>query len=176
MLLSGDDDRRWILKTPHHLEWLDVLLDVFPDAVIVMTHRDPTTTLASFCSMIAHGRGVMSDHVDPHEIGAEWLRKVGRMMDRAMEVRAARPGARVLDVDYREIIGDPGGTLARIRAFAGHEPDPAADAAVEAVIRTQTKDRHGTHRYDLADFGLSEALVADRFPAYRERFALGGPR
>lgn len=162
------DGRRWVLKTPHHLEWLDTLLDVFPDATVIMTHRDPSTTLASFCSMIAHGRGVMSDAVDPTEIGQDWLRKVGRMVDRAMATRAARPSARFLDVDYREITGDPLGTLARVRAFAGLEPDPAADAAAAQVVATQTQDRHGKHRYALEDFGLAPQAVHDRFAAYRE--------
>ena len=48
--------RRWVLKTPEHLEHLDALLEVFPGATVVWTHRDPLETMASFCSMVAHGR------------------------------------------------------------------------------------------------------------------------
>lgn len=161
---------RWVLKTPHHLEWLDVLLDVFPNATVVMTHRDPLTTLASFCSMVAHGRGVMSDHVDPREIGRDWLRKVGRMTDRALAVRDARPDARFIDVDYRDLVADPLATVQRIYASAGVPFTPDAEAGVERVRTSQTKDRHGSHRYALADFGLREGEVAERFSRWRQRF------
>ena len=61
--------RTWVLKTPHHLEHLDVLLRVFEGSTVVQTHRDPRIALASFCSMVAHGRGMFSDQVDPAEIG-----------------------------------------------------------------------------------------------------------
>ena len=55
----------WVLKTPHHMEYLDVFGKVFDGATIVQTHRDPRVTLASFCSMVAHGRGIFSDWVNP---------------------------------------------------------------------------------------------------------------
>lgn len=167
-------ERRWVLKTPHHLEWLDTLLDVFPDAIIVMTHRDPVTTLASFCSMVAHGRGVMSDAVDPAEIGGEWLRKVGRMMDRALDTRSRRGGTFV-DVQYADLMRDPMGEVARIYAAAGQALTPEARAAMEELRTTQTQDKHGRHAYALADFGLTDAMVAERFSAYRHRFGLVKP-
>lgn len=159
----------WVLKTPHHLEWLDVLLDVFPDAIVVHTHRDPTVTLASFCSMVAHGRGVFSDQVDPHEIGRDWLRKVGRMMDRAMEVRGTR-AATFVDVRYEDLLSDPIGQIRRIYAAAERPLSQGAVAAMGDTLTVAKKDRHGVHRYALEDFGLDTAQVADRFAAYRERF------
>ncbi|HMV67058.1 MAG TPA: sulfotransferase, partial [Myxococcota bacterium] len=156
---------RWVLKTPHHLEWLDDLAAALPDAVVVMTHRDPLVTLPSFCSMIAHGRGVMSDRVDPHEIGRDWLRKVGRMMDRAM---AARAGLRVVDVQYREIVDDPHAAVRRICEAA--DLDPPGPAEIAARAAAMPKDRHGIHRYELQDFGLSADEVAERFKEYRAAF------
>ncbi|MXX78402.1 MAG: sulfotransferase, partial [Gemmatimonadales bacterium] len=56
---------RWVLKTPHHMEYLDIILDVFADVCVIQTHRDPKKSVPSFCSMVAHGRGIFSDHVDP---------------------------------------------------------------------------------------------------------------
>ena len=64
----------WVLKTPHHMEHLDVVLDVLPDVCIVQTHRDPKQSIPSFCSMVAHGRGILSDHVDPGEIAGHRMR------------------------------------------------------------------------------------------------------
>jgi hypothetical protein len=169
LLDAAEPRERWVLKTPHHLEWLDVLLDVFPDARIVWTHRDPLATLGSFCSMVAHGRGVMSDAVDPREIGRDWLAKTARMIDRAMAVREARPAA-FLDVRYDDLTRAPLAEVARVFAFADVPLPPDVEAAVAAQRDASPQHRHGRHVYALSDFGLTEGQVAERFSAYRERF------
>ncbi|MBN2803849.1 MAG: sulfotransferase, partial [Deltaproteobacteria bacterium] len=83
-------NKRWVLKSPHHLEFLDTFLNEFKDAAVIMPHRDPNATLPSFCSMIAHGHGIFSDHVNPSNIGAHWLRKTSRMLEKGLETRNRR--------------------------------------------------------------------------------------
>lgn len=165
----------WVLKTPQHLEWLDVLFAVFPDAIVVQTHRDPTTTIASYCSMIGHLRGLMSDHVDLRTIGDYVVTKIDRMLTRATAVRDARAGAGFVDVDYHELIADPLVVLDRIVAQAGLPiPGPlTADPELRAWLGTQGQHRHGVHRYVATDFGLDEGQLRERFTSYRERFDLG---
>lgn len=173
-LVAADDPapRPWLLKSPAHLEHLDVLLDTFPGIRVVHTHRDPVETVASFCSMIAHGRGIFSDAVDPADVGREWLRKTGRMVDRALATRDARGDAAFLDVRYEELVADPVGTVARIYAFADLEVDDAARARVEATRERSPQHRFGRHRYRLEDFGLEARDVEATFAAYRRRFDL----
>lgn len=167
---------RWVLKTPHHLEWLDVLLEVFPDATIVWTHRDPQQVVPSFCSMLAHGRGVFSDEVDPHEIGRSWLRKGTRMISRAMDVRAklgtgsAGGSERFVDVRYGELMEDPLAVARRIEEHAGMPWTKDAETRMRDTLRTEVQHRHGVHRYRLADFGLSERDVDRALEHYRETF------
>ncbi len=163
---------RWVLKTPHHLEHLDALLEVFPDATIVQTHRDPARVVASFCSMIAHGRGVMSDAVDPQVVGRHWLRKQVRMVTRAMEVRDRLGDDRFVDVQYSEVMADPIPSIRRIYERVGVPLTPAAESAMRAWTTQNPQHRHGKHRYALDDFGLTEAQVEDAFSAYRTRFAI----
>lgn len=165
--------KRWLLKTPHHLEWIDTLLEVFPGARIIWTHRDPTTTLASFCSMIAHGRGVFSDDVDPVEIGESWGAKIARMIDRAMDARDRAPEGTFHDVRYEDFVRDPLAAVRRIYAFLGDPLPPHVEARMKATLDASPQHRHGKHRYDLADFGLRANDVRARFAAYRARFAIG---
>lgn len=166
------DDARWVLKTPHHLEWLDALLDEFPDAVIVHTHRDPVTTVASFCSMMAHGRGIMTDDVDPHEVGTQWLRKTSRMVERAMDTRARRDTGQFLDVHYDALIADPLEQVRRVYDHAGLSLPDDVEAAVSAKRDASEQYRHGRHVYDGADFGLTDERIAAAFAPYRERFGM----
>lgn len=150
--------RRWVLKTPEHMEHLDALLAAFPGATVVWTHREPLETMASFCSMVAHGRGVFSDHVDPHEVGRHWLRKVRRMGLHALDVRRRHP-ERFVDVAYGELVRDPLGQIERIYGALGEPLPERARAAMAVLDARDVQHRHGVHRYALADFGLTREDV-----------------
>ncbi len=159
-------DRRWVLKSPAHLPFLDVLKRTGGDVRVVMTHRDPTATLASYCSMIAHGRGVFSDAVDPEAIGREFLARQSDMILQALDHRRADSSLPVLDVHYDEITRDPVQAVQRIYDFAGWSYDETIERGVRAVIGSHTQHRFGRHRYQLADFGLDEAMVRERYGPY----------
>jgi len=171
-LLSWQEEGRWVLKTPHHLEWLDVLLAEFPDAKIVHTHRDPAQTLPSFCSMVAHGRGVMSDSVDPMDIGREWQRKTQRMVSNALAARDQADASAFHDVRYEDLVADPLATVEKVYGFLGTPFDATAEAAVRNAIKNSPKHRFGKHVYDGADFGLTRASIRAGFADYIQRFDL----
>jgi NAD(P)-dependent dehydrogenase (short-subunit alcohol dehydrogenase family) len=162
----------WVLKTPHHLEYLPELLAVFPDAVIVQTHRDPQATMGSFCSMVAHGRSVLSNAIEPREIGSHWLRKVRRMLDRSLAVREAGAQTSFVDVSYYDLVADPLAQVRRIYAQAGRELTSPALAAMQRVIARDVQHRYGRHVYSARDFGLSPARVEETFADYRARFSI----
>ena len=162
----------WVLKTPHHMEYLAELFEVFPDAVIVQTHRDPHATTGSFCSMVAHGRGIFSDRVDAREVGRHWLRKVGRMVDRSLAVRDARGGASFVDVSYYDLLADPLGEVRRIYEAAGITLSTDAAQVMKALLARDVQNRHGRHVYRTRDFGLSPAMIEETFAGYRARFAI----
>jgi NAD(P)-dependent dehydrogenase (short-subunit alcohol dehydrogenase family) len=162
----------WVLKTPHHMEYLHDLLAVFPDAVIVQTHRDPQATMGSFCSMVAHGRGVFSDRIEPREIGSHWLRKVRRMIERSLAVRDAGAQASFVDVSYYDMLEEPLAQVRRIYAHAGRELTAEALAAMQQVLARDVQNRYGRHAYSARDFGLSPVRLEETFADYRARFAI----
>jgi hypothetical protein len=161
----------WVLKTPQHMESLDALLAVFPEATVVQTHRDPERVLASFCSMMAHSRGVFSDRVDPRDVGRHWFRKARRMVARAAETRA-RFSERFIDVRYADLLADPIGEVRRVCAFAGTSLSAEAEARMRAWLAANPQHKHGRHRYRLEDFGLERAEVSAAFAEYRRRLRI----
>ena len=169
-LLLWQRDGRWLGKTPHHLEQLDALLEVFPDARVIHTHRDPVTVVASFCSMMTHGRRVFSDEVDPTEVGAQLSEKLVRGVGRAMEARDRLDPAAFIDVAYDDLVADPMKQVRRIYDFIGCELTPGTERAMEDWRASNRQGRHGVHRYELSDFGLRRDEIDARFAAYRERF------
>jgi hypothetical protein len=172
-LQFGHAGAHWLLKTPAHLMWLDALLDVFPDALLVHTHRNPTTVLASVSSLMTAFRSAMSNGVDPHEVGREQLEAWTWGLERAMQVRATLPPDRVIDVHYADTVNDPIGTVGRIYEHFGLPLTTAAEEGVRRYLHDNPRDKHGTHRYSLEDFGLARAEVDAAFASYRDRFDVG---
>ena len=164
--------RNWVLKTPHHMEYLDVFLKIFPDATVVQTHRDPLKTLPSFCSMVAHSRAIFSDRVDPKEIARHWGRKTRRMVEWTMQVRAAADPERFVDVSYYDLIEDPLAQLERIYQRAGIDFSDGAVQRAKKYTRMNPKNRFGKHVYQLGDFGLSEEIIEENFSTYRKKHAI----
>jgi len=172
VLLWQRPAEHWVLKTPHHLEHFDTLFEVFPEARVVQTHRDPRKTMGSFCSMVWHGCGVFSDHVDAHEVSRHWLRKVKRMLERSAASRERWGEERFLDVSYYDLLADPIAEVKRIYDFGGLELSAVAERAMQASRAENVQHKHGRHRYSLADFGLTEAGIDAEFAGYRERYGI----
>jgi hypothetical protein len=169
-LLLWQRGGRYLGKTPHHLENLDVLLDVFPDAKIIQTHRDPMRVVASFCSMMVHGRSIFSDHVDPHEVGEQLGRKAVRAVTRAMADRDRADPNAFLDIAYSDLVADP---LKQVRRIYDHIGLSLSADTEREMNRWRTQNRqhkHGVHRYHLEDFGLDRTLLAREFAPYCDRF------
>lgn len=161
----------WVLKTPHHLEHLDALLEVFPEARVVQTHRDPAVTIASFCSMVTHGRAVFSDHVDPREVGRHWYAKIKRMLERSATARALAP-ERFVDVRYDELLRAPLDAIERIYAHANRPLTEPARQAMQQLSAAETRAHTSRHSYRLADFGLSPHVVRRELASYYGRHDL----
>ena len=171
-LQSARRGRHWILKTPGHLMWLDALLEVFPDAMLVQTHRNPTQVLASVSSLMSAMRSSVSDAVDPRQIGREQLEAWAWGMARTMAVRDRLPEGRVVDVRYEDTVHDPVGTTQRIYEHFDLELTPAVEQGVRDFLAANPRDKHGSHSYALEEFGLDREEVDATFAAYRDRFGV----
>ena len=162
--------KNWVLKTPNHMEHLDVALRVLPKTLVIQTHRDPKKAVASFCSMVAHGRGILSDHVDTREIARHWVRKMRRMLERSMEVRNSGNSDAFVDVSYYDLVSNPIDEIRTIYRHAGIEFTGRAENASAALAARDIKDRHGKHVYSLSGFGLNAEEIDRYFAFYTRAF------
>lgn len=170
----GDEPgRTWVLKTPQHMQDLDALIRVFPDARLICSHRDPIKAVGSACSMTWNSLVRDTDSVDPHWIGREWLGKTRRMLEKTLRVREEMvPAAQQLDVLYHDISADWDGQAQKIYDFLGVELTGEARRAMHAWLAENAQHKHGAHRYRLADFGLDRDEVDRELMFYRKRFGI----
>ena len=163
---------RWVLKAPTHLWSLEALFAAYPDAIVVQTHRDPATVLASVASLTAVLRGVFAEVVDRLEIGHEVTNQWSNGLERALQFRrsGAMPAERFVDVQYRDLLRDPIGSIRAIYAKLSWTLDAESERRMQMYLGNHPKDRHGPHRYSLESFGLDPGAIAHRFKTYREYF------
>jgi hypothetical protein len=170
--------RRWVLKAPTHMFALPTLLDVYPDAFFVQTHRAPLDAMASVSSLITILRRAFSDAVDPQTVCREAIDYWSKTLDRFLQERGRLAEHRICDVNYAEILHDPLVAVRRIYAHFGWSLSQKVEQRMRRALASQPEDRYKLHRYDLSQFGVQEAESAARFAAYCDRFglAVGGKR
>ena len=141
----GEPRRPFVLKTPAHLGYLETLLAEFPDAHIVHSHRDPVDVIPSGASLNTTLWRTHCGEVDPHEVGRQWIERMGWSCDRAVAARARIPAGQVTDVAFVDTMADPIGTagtvLADDRARA-HRRRDRRDAGMDRAGR-QARDAAG---------------------------------
>jgi hypothetical protein len=170
VLQSGGVRGRWTLKSPHHAIALDPLTAVYPDAHLVLLHRDPVVLCGSVCSLISTLSGTFSDVDHRAAIGRHWTAMLEESVRRIDEFRAAHPERAIVDVQYSDLVADPAATVARIYTACGDELSDDARAAIDRYVERNPKGRFGAHQYDLAEYGLEAGEVRERFAAYADRY------
>jgi len=163
---------KWVLKTPHHQEYFDPLLEVFPNATIVHTHRDPLKTSPSLFSMLTHLQMIFSDEVDPNRVANHWLNKIENMARRTLATRERVQDRGFVDVSYYDLVQDPIAEVERIYQAASKELTAEAREAMLESRRVNKQHKYGRHKYSLADFGMTKDDVEPRIAAYRARFGV----
>lgn len=164
---------RWILKSPQHMEQLGPLLTTFPDATIVLTHRDPVSVIASAITMLAYGDRVRRTRVDPPAVAAYWIDRVERLLRACVRDRGLVPDSQSLDVRFHEFMADDVGMVERIYALAGLPMTAEARASLDAYMADHPRGKHGRILYDLkGDFGVDPDALRERFAFYTECFGV----
>jgi hypothetical protein len=171
-LLQSRAPGRWALKTPHHSLALDAVVAQYPDARLVVTHRDPVAVVASACSLARSLSGTFSDADRTEAIVEEWTAMAETIVDRLMAYRARHGDDRFVDVAYDDLVRDPAGTVARVYERFGEELSPDAEAAMRTYVLEHPRGEHGTHSYRLEELGLDAAALDERFSTYQQRFAI----
>ncbi|MYM62099.1 sulfotransferase [Pseudomaricurvus sp. HS19] len=171
-VLQSEAPGHWTLKNPWHPLFLDALTEVYPDAQLVMTHRDPVDVVASACSLIKVVRQMFSDKVDLHYIGASMMDMFAEMIRRADAYKEKHGQDSIYDLHYSALMADP---LAEMKKLYAHFDEPLTAEAADAMttmLQQNPKGKHGKHEYSLEEYGLSAAMVRERFGDYCQRYGI----
>ena len=168
------DTPRWVVKSPGHMAVLPSLLDRYPDANVVVCHRDPLEMLSSVTSLLATLRWAHAKSVDYQALAREQADYYHRILDRLTDFR--RDGvvdpARVFDVHYARFVADPVATVRDVYAHFDLPFDDAYAQKIAAHLAAKPQGRLGGHQHSWSDLGLDLATERARFARYQEFFGV----
>ena len=163
---------QWLFKMPTHLMELGALLEAYPDALFIQTHREPVDFMGSWCSLVERVRAQISEPSPRADLGAEQLKAMSRMLHRAVDFRRSHPELedRWHDVSFYDLVHNPLEVVGGIYRRFGWSIEPESVQAMRAWFWKQEQQRRAEkrHTYDIADYGLTGDVVNDAFARYRE--------
>jgi hypothetical protein len=162
--------RRWLLKSPQHLEQLPVLDRVFPGVVVVFTHRDPVPVALSMIAMITYSARMHRSPVPVEEIAAAWAERLDQMLFALVRDRDVIGPERSLDIRFDDFMASELGVAEQVYALAKEPATEHARSAMADYILGHQRGRLGRVATSPEMFGLDEDDLRARFAPYAERF------
>jgi hypothetical protein len=165
--------QHWVLKCPNHLSGLKYLLETYPDARIIYTHRSPEKTVPSLASLAAVTWCMTSDTVDLKQVGSYVLDLAEQCEAAGQAAMQLVPPGQLVSSDYNELVRDPASVAVSFYERLGYPADPGLKARAQKWLAEHPSDKHGKHAYALEDFGLSSEILKRRLGREPLRSASG---
>jgi hypothetical protein len=171
-LQSRHPAKRWVLKSPAHIWCLRALLDEYPNALLVQTHRDPLRIISSLSSLIATLRRISSDDTSIPDAAAEFADYIIDGLDRSVAARVdgTVDPAHVVDLHFAAFTADPFATIRQVYDRLGLELTAASEQRMRDFLAQNPADAHGSHQYSFADTGLDAGELRERSRSYQDYF------
>lgn len=149
----------WVLKSPHHLEYLHVMQQQLPVKGIVWMHRSLDACVSSFMSMLYYSRAMFSDHVNERDIVAQWIPKIGNMLEGGLNFQRANPG-KMMDVEFSTLMSDSKGVVDSIRTNFSD-----IDMAQVSIPEEKYSSKH---KYKTTDWAIPSDMWKKAFNSYEQ--------
>ena len=161
--------RKWVLKSPSNLPYAETVAKAFPEALLIMTHRDPLDTVPSYISMqIALYK--LGATLTDRQVADFWFPRLVQWMRRFEAARGRIGEDRFVDIDYRAVVRNPLGEAERVLRRMGVAVDQGVGDALAEFMAGNAREQRPAHAYSLERFGLDEAQVREAFAEYRARY------
>lgn len=160
----------WNVKKPSHALWLETIFQVYPDARVIWTHRDPFTATGSLCSVISLSHLAHMGKIDAEWLGEDYSWQAAEHANRIMDFRDKFGEDKIIDVHYADLVSDPVGETKKLYAKLGDEWSSATEAGIQGWVDDNPQNKFGKHEYKLAQYGLSMEQLEPLFERYLSRY------
>ena len=169
------DGGHWVLKSPFHSFAIPSILQIFPDAVVVLLHRDPTRVVTSFASLSEYFYDVFlirQSQGERHALSRRSFEWCEEAMRRAERARTAERGGHIYDMSYHDLVSNPVGTIRSLYDRYGYPFSEELERGIGTWLSANPQGKHGRHRYRPEQFGISKSELTGRFNWYMQAHGL----
>lgn len=154
------------MKAPSHQFRLRTLFDVYPDARVIRSHRDPLKSFPSMLDLMSTLLWMRCNHVDLERVARTIPGSFARLFRQEIEDRASGvlPDDQFIDVRFADVVRDPVSTICGIHERLGWAFPEATRKGIANYARSKPKGSHGAHRYSLESTGFDPQREMERFP------------
>lgn len=156
----------WVLKSPHHLEYLDLFTNVFPNTKIIWMHRPIEESIPSYLSMLYYSRSMFADNVDQEELKNHWIGKLSSMIEEGINYRE-HASNNIIDVSFAEFMQSEKSVLDEIVSRLQFD----FEIQKEQINNTENKTYASQHSYQLSDWDIDLEELKTRFSGYEQLIA-----
>lgn len=160
----------WWLKTPAHMQHIDELDAVYPDAIFIMTHREVSRVMPSVCALMAALSGPIAETPDPEYFGRLTSRTWEESLRRLIAFRDAGREDRFFDIEFADMRKDPLAVVGGLYDFLGETLRPETRVLMEQWSDENARRSGAEKSYTASDFGLDLDALEQQFAFYGERF------
>lgn len=167
--------KRLTLKCPYHVAWLPSLVDVFPEAHIVETHRDPLDTIASDCKLTLALHGLSTNCLDWEKVVSYVYSKTYCFAQRSIAFSNSDTGKQIFHTKYTSLLKDTEIVIRKAYDFWGISFTKNNAETLKQHLINNRQHKYGRNSYSLEQFGLSSNKIIQDFKEYREKFVVNSP-
>jgi hypothetical protein len=165
LLQAGETKQHWVLKSPVHQGTMAPLLENIPEAHVIHTHRDPIKVIPSLCSLMCMTRGIFTDRLDQSQVGPELAERMVSAVEKGAEAEQTY-GRRITNVLFDSLVKDPIGTVRGVYEQFGYQYSAEMETGMQRWLDNNPQGKHGAHKYELEQFGLTKADIEREFGSY----------
>ncbi len=166
---SQKKGQQWLLKSPAHLVAITALLETFPDALILQTHRDPKKIIPSISNLEYVFQCMVSYDIDKTFIGGMAIDHLAKIMEAAFKARE-KNNFNIVDILYEDLVANPIQIIEKVYHALGETLTTEMREQISAYLAANPKNKYGKHKYSIWEIGLEAKMFYDRFDFYYDRF------
>jgi len=179
LLQHKKPQKRWLLKCPVHIHFLDAVFNFYPDANIIYTHRDPVRSMSSLLSLYKASSD--SKMVDPNLSEKKMLTLFTLFENAKRKVIKERsenliPERQIADFQFSEFKKDPVLSIQGIYKKFNLQYPKKMTEKILTYLEEKRLRAGGEHEHHLEMHGFSSDYIRERFKFYTDHYNIPAER
>lgn len=169
----------WTLKAPIYAPFFPNIFDEYPDARVILTHRNPIYTFPSVCRIMEswHIAFDKDGSFDKHRFAEFQQVYMEKYILVPFKYRNEHPEIekQIFDCMYEELFTNPIEMVKRIYQKYELDYSKEFEERMKNYLRNNKQGKYGRHKYSLEEYGFTGEGLYQKYKDYMDHYGYGIP-